>query len=111
MLKIINLLKLLLCGAVAFLSVNVIVHPDVSNHLIVILVGLIGLLIAFNSNTIDSLKFIDNLRKDFKMIEIQDFILREIKNNNTQVIGLITSQADLLSKMTSIAIKKEPDQK
>lgn len=108
MIRIINLVKSLLSIGVGALAFIIIFHSDAPISLLKIFVGLVGLLVVFNSNTLESIKFIDSIRRDFKLVEVQNFIASEIKKNNTQVINLITSQADLLSKMTAVAMKKDP---
>lgn len=49
------------------------------------------------------------IRHDMRLLEMQNSILQEISKNNKQVIDLVLSQAELLSKMTSAAIKKKND--
>lgn len=103
---VIGFAKLLFFGVVAVLSIGAIFNPNPSLHSIAILIGAMGLLLLLNSDVLENLKFVELMRKDFKLIEIQDMILLEVKNNNKQVIDLITSQADLLSKMTKLAVNK-----
>ena len=53
-----------------------------------------------------SLNFFQAMRKDFKLVEIQNVILNEVKIHNDKVMELMTSQADALTKMTRVAIRK-----
>jgi cytochrome c biogenesis protein CcdA len=103
---IVGFVKLLLFCSVGVLSIGAILNPNPSLRGIAILAGTMGILLLTNSDVLENLKFVELMRKDFKLIEVQDLILSEVKNNNKQVVDLITSQADLLSKMTKLAVKK-----
>jgi hypothetical protein len=63
-------------------------------------------LVVLNTDGINGIKFTESLRKDLKLVQIQDIILAEVKKNNAEVISLVSSQAELLSKMTTIAMSK-----
>lgn len=101
-----NFLKSVLYTVVFIASWMVIFIPDPSMHRIGILVGLIGILVVLNTDGINGIKFTESLRKDLKLVQIQDIILTEVKKNNAEVISLVSSQAELLSKMTTIAMSK-----
>lgn len=102
---ILAIVKTLFIMAVGALSVIVIFNPNPSLHSISILVGMIGILITTIAGTIDNIDYVYEVRKDFQLIDIQNVILSKIELNNKQVISLISSQADLLYKMTDIANK------
>lgn len=101
-----RIIKIVITFAISMMSVMLILNTNPSPHSIGIVIGLIGLLTALDSDVIESIKIADSLRKDFKLIEVQNAILKEVTTSNTKVLSLITSQAELLSKMTSIAVKK-----
>ena len=101
-----NFLKSVLYTAVFIASWMIIFTPDPSMHRVGILVGLIGILVTLNTDGINGIKLAESLRKDLKLVQLQDMILNEVKKNNTEVINLVMSQADLLSKMTTIAMSK-----
>src|SRR5271168_2942963 len=110
MLKIfIGLIKTGLCVATLVTSVMLIVAVNPSLRSIRIVAGLIGILVIINTVVIDAISVADALKREFRLVQYQNLILEEVKKNNVQVINLITSQAELLSRMTSIAMKKSPE--
>ena len=104
-----RIIKIVITFAISMMSVILMLNSNPSPHSIGIVIGLIGLLTALNSDVVDSIKVADSLRKDFKLIEMQDAILKEVTSSNVKVLNLVTSQAELLSKMTSIAVKKSSE--
>ena len=80
--------------------------PNPSLHSITMLVAVIGCLIIYNTMLLENNIFIENIKRDLKISEVQQLILKETKDGKRQTIDIITSQANLLQKMTNIAINK-----
>lgn len=99
------LIKLGLCIGTLIFSGMLIFTPNPSIHAIAILVGLIGTLVTLNTFVIDAQSVAEGLKKELRLVQFQSLILDEVKRNNNQVVNLVTSQADLLTKMTSLAVK------
>lgn len=103
--QVIGFVRFILCSSVAFISILSIFKTSISEHTLQTLIGLIGLLIISNTYVLDVLLKTYLIREDLKLVAFQDLIFNEIKKNNTQVVNLVVSQAELLSKMTNIAMK------
>jgi hypothetical protein len=81
-----------------------------SLHSIAMLVAAIGFLITYNTILLEDNIFIESIKRDLRIAEIQQLILKETKEGKKQTIDIITNAANLLQKMTNIAMNK-PDNK
>lgn len=102
--KILGNLNIVLCIGIVISSLYVIFSPNATLHSIGILCGFTAILIVLNSMLLNGIDFIFHMKEDFKMVEFQNLILSDLKSNNTQVVNLVKNQADLLTKMTAIAV-------
>jgi hypothetical protein len=101
-----QLIKLsLMCGAFG-MGVALLIVANPSIHMIAVFAAIIGLLVIYNIFLLENTVFIENFRKDLYTAEIQELILKEIKDGKTQTINITTNLADLLKKMTNIAMNK-----
>lgn len=107
---VIRLFKTMLIMTVGALSIAVLINQSPPAYMMRVLLGSIGLLFLVHHEHLIGLNFVNTLRKDLKLVEVQNAILNEVKNNNTKVMELMASQADALSKMTKIAIKKNSEE-
>jgi hypothetical protein len=102
-------IKIAFLVEVLTLSMLIILLPAPSIALMRLFAGSIGILLLTNHEHLANLNFVQALRKDFKLVHYQTLILNEIKANNDKITAFMTTQADTLAKMTSIAVKKSPE--
>lgn len=91
------------------IAIIIALHPNPSNHMITIVLGIIACYVINISTDMDFMRSGESLKKDLKLVEYQDLILAELKKSkelNEKAVLLVESQAELLTQMTKIAISK-----
>ena len=109
--RLLALLRLGLCVMLVISACAVLLNSNPSLRQIGALCAGMALLLPFLVNSSifleDMIVLGIGVRHDMRLLEMQNLILTEIQKNNKQVIDLVVSQAELLSKMTSAALKKK----
>jgi hypothetical protein len=109
--RVLAFIRLALCVLLVISACAVLFNPNPSLRQIGALVAFVALMVPFLVNSSifleDMIILGIGIRHDIKLVEVQNLILQEIQKNNKQVIDLVVSQAELLSRMTSAAIKKK----
>jgi hypothetical protein len=91
-------------GMVIVLATRALVHPSATTFgSIGVLIAVIGLLLVANSFELKSIHSYEDIKRDMKMVEYQELILKEMQYQNDRIFKLHTANANALSKMTTLA--------
>jgi hypothetical protein len=101
--------RIFLCVAIFINILLICFNPIVSLKMVGILCAMVSFLVIDNSLQLDKICWLEGIIRDMKVVEYQDRILAEVKNNNVQTTKFITEQTDLLIKMTTLAARKNSD--
>jgi hypothetical protein len=105
--KVRTIIDLALTCFVGYLSILNVFEPTLQH--IALMISAIGWMVIINNARINTLSFFQSVKQEMSSLKLQGEVLAEIKNANVKTKEFIGAQADMLSKMTDIAVKKQDE--
>jgi ABC-type sugar transport system permease subunit len=100
------LFRYLVPVAVFALAFRMVFHPSYTTiNSIGILLGLVAMEVIFHTFELKAIASFEIIKKEMRIPEVQEIILKEMQIQNDRIFNLHTANANALSKMTTLAAK------